>query len=148
MSKKLYKPVSDFGAWGFTPDGGIYQTFTNQTGDSVKGTIVMQAEGTDNAVDVASAGSPFAIGVIYEDSIANGSPVKVVVYGKAQVLLRDTEAATRGYWCALSSITDGRMVQSAALPLLYTDYAEGIGISLETRSSGTDILAWVQLQFN
>lgn len=149
MGKNLYEIVSTFGATGFTPDGGLYQTFTNQTGTSIKGTIVMQAAGTDNAAAVATAGSPLAIGVIYEDSVANGSPVKVVTYGRAQVLLRNGQSVTRGNWCVLSSVTNGRMEQGTITgALLVSAYAEGIGVSLESKSSGTDVLAWIQLQFN
>lgn len=94
MSKNLYKTVLNYGATVFTPDGGLYQTFINQTGTSVKSTIVMQAAGTDNAVATASASSPLAIGVIYESDVTNGSPVKVVTYGRAQVLLRDGHKAS------------------------------------------------------
>ena len=142
----FYKIVLDFDTWGFTPDGGIYQTFINQTGESVKGTIVMQSATDDNTVVIAAAGSPLAIGVIYEGGIANGSPVKVVVYGKAQVLLRVGETVTPGQWCVLSSVTDGQMeTGNIAGALLVSEYAKGIGISLEDKSSG---LAWVQLQFN
>lgn len=142
----FYKIVLDFDTWGFTPDGGVYQTFINQTGDSVQGTIVMQSAADDNTVVIAAANSPLAIGVIYEGGIANGSPVKVVVYGKAQVLLRDGQSVGRGGWCVLSNTVDGRMEEGTITgALLVSEYAKGIGISLEDKSSG---LAWVQLQFN
>ena len=143
----FYEIVLDFDTWGFTPNGGVYQTFTNQTGgDSVQGTIVMQSATYDNAVDIATAGSPLALGIIYEDNIANGSPVKVVVYGKAQVLLRVGQSVTRGQWCVLSNTANGRMEEGSITgTLLVSEYAKGIGISLEDNSSG---LTWVQLQFN
>ena len=149
MATKLYEIVCDFDTWGFTPDGGVYQTLTNRTGSSsVKGTIVMQSATYDNAVAIATVGSPLAIGVIYEDNIADGLPLKVIVYGKAQVLLRNGQSITRGNWCVLSSATNGRMEAGTITgALLVSEYAEGIGISLESKSSGTNVLAWVQLQF-
>jgi hypothetical protein len=149
MSKKELKPVAVFGSTGFTTDGGYYVTLTNKTSAaSVKGTIVMAAAGTGNAVDIATANTPFSLGVIYESGVADGSPVKVVVSGRAQVLLRDGSGATRGYWCTISNLTDGRMIQSAALPLLVADYAAGIGISLQDAAADVNVLAWVMLQFN
>jgi hypothetical protein len=146
MAAKFYQIVCDFDTWGFTPDGGIYQTFTNRTGDdSVKGTIVMQSTTEDHAVVIAAAGSPLAFGVVYEDNISIGSQVKVVVMGKAQVLLRTGESIRRGHWCVLSSVTDGRMEEGTITgTLLLSEYAEGIGVSLEDKSSG---LAWIELQF-
>jgi hypothetical protein len=146
MSTKFFEIVRDFDTWGFTPDGGIYQTFTNRTDDdSVKGTIVMQSTTEDHAVVIAAAGSPLAIGVVYEDNIPIGSQVKVIVMGKAQVLLRTGQSVTRGQWCVLSSVTSGRMEEGTITgTLLLSEYAEGIGVSLEDKSSG---LVWIELQF-
>jgi len=130
---------------GFTPEGGMYQTFVNNTGTSVKGTIVIASTSVTNGVDIAPISSEVAIGVIYESGITNGANVKVVTYGKAQVLLKDGEASTLGYWCGVSD-TAGRMYQLAS-PNATTHYRE-IGHSLETKTSGTNVLSLIQMHFN
>ena len=101
---------------GFTTEGGFYQTLINKTGaTSVKGTLVMASTALDNAVMTALANTQMPIGAIYESGIADGSLVKVVVNGKAQVLLKDGESSTRGYWCGVSD-TAGRMYQDSSAP--------------------------------
>jgi len=132
---------------GFTTEGGMYATFINKTGaNSVKGTIVITSTTTDNAVETAPANSEMPIGVIYENGIADGSPVKVVVYGKAEVLLKNTEPATHGYWCGVSD-TAGRMYQRATAPST-TEHSREIGHSLQSTAAGTNVLSLVQLHFN
>ena len=135
---------------GFTSEGGLYVQLINNTGTSVKGTIVVASAtaGVNNAVDIASAGSQLPLGVIYEDGVADGDPVKVVVAGRAQVLLRNNESAVQGYWCGVSTLTAGRMVQSNLLPTLLATVMQGIGRSLETVLGGDDILAYVLLHFS
>lgn len=130
----------------FTTEGGLYQIFINKTGaSSVKGTIVSASTTTDNAVQIAPANTEMPIGVIYESGIADGSAVKVVTYGKADVLLKNGEASTHGYWCGVSD-TAGRMYQLSS-PNPTAHYRE-IGHSLESKSSGTNVLSRVQLHFN
>lgn len=137
--------VSKFGDSGFTPEGGYYETFVNDTGAaSVKGMIVVASTNAYNAVDIAPASSQMAVGVIYEDSIEDGSPVKVVVSGKAQVLLRSGQNSHFGYWCGVSDVA-GRMYQLSSPPGLLLNISTGIGQSLDEQSSG---LSLVQLQFS
>ncbi|MDD2376687.1 MAG: hypothetical protein PHD15_04735 [Clostridia bacterium] len=146
VSYELLKNRIGSGSNGFTLEGGIYQTFINNTGTSIKGTIVVASTTVSNAVDIAPTSSNMPIGVIYESDITNGSLVKVVVYGKAQVLLKNDEVATRGYWCGVSDIA-GRMYQQSTVPST-TEYNREIGHSLENNTSGTDILSLVQIHFN
>lgn len=135
------------GTSGFTSDGGLFEYFTNDTGAaSVLGTIVIASTAVANAVSTAPANSPMPIGVIAENGVANGSPVKVVTYGKAYVLLKDGETSNLGYWCAVSD-TAGRMAQQSTVPSLPT-HNQGIGHSLQTNASGTDVLSLVQIHFN
>ena len=108
VSYELYNSRFPSDGNGFTTEGGVYETYVNNTGTSVKGTIVIASTSVDNGVDIAPANSISAIGIIYESGIANGNNVKVVVYGKAEVLLKNDVAATRGYWCGVSD-TAGRM---------------------------------------
>jgi len=84
---------------GFTSIGGLYQTFVNDTGsDSVLGTIVVASTSVDGGVSVAPAGSQMAIGIVAENGVNDGDPVKVVTSGKAYVLLRDSLSSNNGYW--------------------------------------------------
>lgn len=135
---------------GFTSEGGIYETFINKTGaPSIKGTIVVASTATDvyNGVAIAPVSSPMPIGVIYENGIADGSPVKVVVYGKAQVLLEDNSNAVNGYWCGVSTSQTGRMIQLDSVPSTAQHNTE-IGHSLQKVTGGTNVLALVQVHFN
>ncbi|WMJ84813.1 hypothetical protein ACS3UN_05185 [Oscillospiraceae bacterium LTW-04] len=132
---------------GFTSEGGIYETFINKIGaNSVKGTIVIASTSVDNAVSIAPAGSSMPIGIIYESGIADGSAVKVVVYGKAQVLLAGGQSATHGNWCGVSNSVAGRMYQDITPRIVY--HYQEIGHSIQTSSSGVDVLSLVQVHFN
>ncbi|MDF2865372.1 MAG: hypothetical protein K0R72_181 [Clostridia bacterium] len=146
VSYDLFSEKLGIGNCGFTPEGGIYETFINNTGISIKGTIVIASLSVNNAVDIAPANSQMPIGVIYEDGIINGSPVKVVVYGKAQVLLKNGESAINGYWSGVSDIP-GRMYQLSTL-LLDIDHNKEVGHSIESKSSGTNVLSLIQMHFN
>jgi hypothetical protein len=120
MALMQFNIICNYGEWGITADGGFYSTYTNRTGaSSVKGTIVVSSTNYDSAVETAPVSSDMPIGVIYDNGIANGSPVKVVVGGRAQVLLQNTVSSTRGYWCGTST-TAGRMVQRRQYPAQQT----------------------------
>lgn len=146
VSYELFASIIGNSGNGFTSEGGTYQTFVNNTGTSVKGTIVVASRTVYNGVDIAPAQTKMPIGVIYESGVANGSNVKVVTYGKAEVLLEDGKSSTMGWWAAVSDNDDGRMYQETT-PNASEHYQE-IGHSLESKSSGTDVLSLVQLHFN
>ena len=82
----------------------------------------------------------------YENGVANNSLVKVVVYGKAQVLLKNGESASNGYWCGVSDIA-GRMYQGSSAPST-TEHNRELGHSLEVKTSGTNVLSLMQIHFN
>lgn len=72
-----------------TPEGGLAVKMTNKTGGaSVKGTLVRPYTATaiNSAVTKIVVDIPDPIGVIYDDGVADGSEVWVVVSGIAQVL--------------------------------------------------------------
>ena len=146
VSYELFAARGGSSGNGFTSEGGVYETFINNTGTSVKGTIVIASTSVNDAVDIAPANSPMPIGVVYESGITNGSSIKVVVYGKAQVLLKDGEIAVNGYWCGVSD-TAGRMYQLSTVPAT-TDHNREIGHSIQANSSGTNVLSMVQVHFN
>lgn len=71
-----------------TPEGGIAVRMINKTGEvSVKGTVVTPYDDTaiDRAVKKIVIDIPNPIGVIYDNGILDGSPVWVVISGKAYV---------------------------------------------------------------
>ena len=146
VSYDLFKSRLGIGNCGFTLEGGIYEMFINNTGTSIKGTIVIASESINNAVDIAPANSENAIGIIYESGIPKGGLVKVVVFGKAQVLIKDGEESNSGYWCGVSN-EKGRMYQLTGAPSP-TLNKKKIGSSLESKASGKNMLALIQLNFN
>lgn len=133
-----------------TREGGFAIRLTNKTGAvSVKGTVITIATSADNAITLQT--NEFdAIGVIYEDGRADGEEVWVVVTGRAQVLLADTTACTRGNLFICSPV-DGRALAitnpGSGLPATETHFKE-IGHCTETVSAGTSKLAWAVLHFN
>lgn len=147
VSYELFAERMGSGSSGFTPEGGIFQTFVNNTGNSVKGTIVVASTSIDNAVDIAPGDSLMPIGIIYENGIQNGNLVKVVTSGKAAVLLKNNEPANRGFWCGVSD-TPGRMYQRTDPTFTILEHSREIGHSLESKNSGTDVLALINLHFN
>jgi len=133
---------------GFTTEGGMFGYYINDTdADSVLGTIVRTSLVVANGVSVAPAGNEMPIGIIGESGIAVGNLVKVIVSGKAYVLLEDTESSSLGYWCGVSTISQGRMQQTASVPDT-TDHFREIGHSLQAVAGGTNVLSLVILHFN
>jgi hypothetical protein len=137
-----------------TPEGGFAVHLTNKTGSaSVKGTLVDASTGTDNAFAVVAADAVDCIGVVYEDGIADGEPCLVVIAGRAQVLLEDSTASTRGYWVKVSDNDAGRADATNAAPPGGTvnaleDHLSEVGHCLESKSAGTDVLCWILMHFN
>jgi len=147
VSYELFSAKVGGSGSGFTSEGGIYETFVNNTGvSSVKGTIVIASTTVYNGVSIAPANTEMPIGVIYENGIANGLPVKVVVYGKAQVLIKNGESSSYGFWCGVSDVA-GRMYQTSLNPGT-TSHNREIGHSLEAKTSGINVLSLVQMHFN
>ena len=131
---------------GFTADGGLFITLINNTGTSVKGTIVSACTTSDNCAMTAPANSIMPIGVIVENGVLNGSPVKVAISGKAYVLMKNGQSATRGFWVGCSD-NAGRAYMIVDPPSTSLHSSE-IGHSLETKASGTNVLALIDLHFN
>ena len=133
-----------------TPEGGIAVRLTNKTGSaSVKGTVIAASSTTDNAFALQS-NEYDAFGVVYEAGIADGQECWVVVFGIAEVLLKDTTASTRGY-IALCADTDGRFIATApsGSPPMATDtHFKEIGHVIESKGAGTDVLCKCVIHFN
>jgi hypothetical protein len=135
------------GIAGDTPEGGRTVALINKTGAaSVKGTLVRASSTANSAFEVAPTSSDEPIGVVLDDGIPDGSYCRVVIAGRAQVLLEDGVAATRGYWIESSATVAGRVTMSIE-PVPATHWGE-VGHCLEEQASGTDVLAWCILHFN
>jgi hypothetical protein len=122
-----------------TKEGGFALYFINKTGAaSVKGTIVSASTTTDDAVEIESADGIDPIGVIYKSGVADGDKVLVVISGKAEILLKDTIAATHGDWLGVSDVA-GRAFSQANPPATIVHDRE-IGHSIESIAGGSDVL--------
>jgi len=134
-----------------TPEGGVATYMTNKTGAaSVKGSVVSASTAVDNAF-ILQANEYDAIGIVYEDGIADGSLCRVVFAGVAEVLFLDGVAPVRGYWVYCDA-TNGRANNLAAPPggtiTAIDNHFKEIGHCRESKSAGTNVLAKSVVHFN
>jgi len=136
-----------------TPIGGICIRLLNKTGAaSVLGTIVQADTVIDNAFKVCGVDGVMPIAVVYQAGVADGSLCWIVIYGIAQVLLKDATASTKGYWVYVSDAAGRADATLAAppgggIPELDVHMGE-IGHCIESKGADTDVLAKVILHFN
>ena len=134
-----------------TPVGGYAIRVINGTGaDSVKGSVVAGSTAEDNTVRLCPANAVVPFGVMLEDGIPDGELCWVVVTGIADVLLKDTASATRGYWVGMSDV-DGRAYtafHTGTTPPEQATHNLEIGHCSETKAAGTDVLVKCILHFN
>jgi hypothetical protein len=103
-----------------TKEGGLAIYMINKTGAaSVKGYLVKPSDTTDNGAMLIEQNIPDVIGVIYENGIADGALMRVVVSGKAEVyfiasVVRDNLA--RGFVTADGGIFVAGQGMSEAIP--------------------------------
>ncbi len=127
-------------------------TLINKTGGvSVKGTVVCASSTTDLAVSKIAVDTPDPFGVIYEDGIADGQPVKVVVGGIADVLFignTTRKHLARGFITADAGYIAGYALseQVPSSPFATDKHFYEIGHVLESRVGAG--LAKVMLHFN
>jgi hypothetical protein len=137
----------------FTDIGGLAILLTNKTGAaSVKGSLVKADTAVDNAFILTAADDQECIGVVFDDGVADGNQAWVVIFGIAQVLLKDTTASTRGNWIKTSD-TAGRADATLAAPpgggvTQLDEHMQEVGHCMESKGSGTDVLARAVLHFN
>jgi hypothetical protein len=134
----------------FTPEGGFAIKITNGTGaTSVKGSLVSASTTTDNAV-ILQANEYDTLGIVYESGVAAGEDMWIVVSGRAQVLVKNATAITRGM-IIIAADTDGRAIAVAnpgsGLPTVDVHFKE-CGHYTESKNAGTDVLAWGIVHFN
>ena len=138
-----------------TGEYGIQMKLTNKTGSaSVKGEIVEQSAGTDNAFDTIGADEPDPTHIVYEAGVADGSNAWCWCIGSlCQVLLEDSTAATRHYWVKVSDSAAGRADATNASPPGGTinaieDHFTEVGHAAESKTAGTDVLCLIHFHVN
>lgn len=130
-----------------TQIGGVAIKLTNKTGSaSVKGMLVEAGDTVDNSFIINDVSGDHPIGVVYGAGVADGAECWVVIYGIAEVLLKDSTTATRGYWVQSADVA-GRVDATFAAPNPATHWRE-IGHALESQGAGTDVLAKITMHFN
>jgi len=127
-----------------TPEGGIGHYLTNGTGSaSVKGSVVSASTSADNSF-ILQANQYDAIGVVYDNAVADGAQCLVIFSGLAEVLFADGVAPVHGYWTQAHT-TDGRATNAAAPSgggfTNADEHFKELGHCLESKSAGTDVLA-------
>ena len=136
-----------------TPLGGICIRLENRTaGVTVRGTIIQADTVNDNAFKICGASGPQPMGVVYEVGVAVGSLCLIVVFGIAQVLLKDATASTKGYWAYVSDVA-GRANMTLAVPpgggIPELDiHMREIGHCIESKGADVSVLAKAVLHFN
>lgn len=138
----------------FNERGGYMVKMINKTGaPSVKGTIVKASATTDFAFTTTASDEAQPIGVVYCDGVADAGECFVVIMGPAQVLITDSTAATHGNWAYTSDTTGGRADCASAAPpgggiSELTTHMQEMGHCIESKGSGTNVLAWTIVHFN
>ena len=137
-----------------TADGGKAIWMINDTGaPTVKGTVV-EVGSVTNSFKVSDAACLDPIGVVYDAGIADGELCRIVVGGKAYVLIQDSTTATIGNWAKTSETQAGRADMTATPPVGGTlqqlaDHFQEIGHCIETvNPGGTDKLALAVIHCN
>jgi len=134
-----------------TPEGGIAIKMINKTGlPSVKGSVLAIENTIEKGVKLQTVEYD-SVGVVYEDGIADGEEVWVVISGIAEVLLEDGTGGTMGYW-TFAADTDGRADMLQQPPggtiVAIDNHFKEIGHCTETVASGTDVLCKIMMHFN
>lgn len=140
-----------YGSYGvsLSPEGAILRRMINKTGSaSVKGTLVSQGGTVARSFIATTGNSADCIGVVYENGIADGEECWIAVGGRAQVLLKDSTAATAGYWVKVSDTTGRADATVSGPPGGDVSHWREIGHCDEDVSAGTNKLAYVHLHFN
>lgn len=121
----------------------------NKTGSpSVYGEVVRASSTTDKAFELTGADDDQPIGIVYEAGVADGSLCWIVIYGSAQVLLKDTVAAAPQYWMKCADVAGRADVDAAGPPGFVASHFYEIGHCVETVAGGTDKLCELMVHFN
>lgn len=137
------------GAVRTTSEGGVAVRLVNKTGaSSIKGTLIEPSDTAESAVELTEAESYDCIGVVYESGVADGELMWVVVYGIAEVLLKDGTAAAKGNWASTGDDSGRADCETTVPPGLILAHFREIGHCLEDKIAGTDVLCKISMHFN
>jgi len=134
-----------------TGERGILTRGINRTGHtSVKGELVSCSTSADDEY-ILQGNEYDTVAVVAESGIAEGEEMWMWKPGsRAQVLLKDTTAATRGQ-ILIAADTDGRAIGIAnpggGLPGTDTHFKE-CGHILQSKSAGTNVLVLAEIHTN
>jgi hypothetical protein len=138
-----------------TGENGVQIKLTNRTGaTSVKGTLVHASTSYDRAFHIEEADGYDPAWVVAESGIADGSECWVWIEGAVcQMLLQDSTASTRGNWCKVSDTQAGRIDATNAFPpggtiAALEDHSSEVGHCMQSKASGTDVLALIYFHTN
>ena len=130
-----------------TKDGGIAVLMKNKTGaTSVKGMIVQQGT-EDLSFEVSEEGEDHAIGIVYTDGQPEGGPCWVVVSGIADVLFKDTVAPSTTFYHIYQDASVAGRANGQTTVNTARHWGE-VGHCMESKDSGTDVLAKCVIHFN
>lgn len=139
------------GDFVLTSEGGFAVWLINDTGaPSIKGYIAKASLSIDNAFEYTTNNNVDPVGVVYDNGVANGGLVRIVVSGIAEVYYGS--AVTRGTFSRVpvsgEGIASGQAINEALpVPPFATDkHFQEIGHPIESR--GTPGLAKTVLHFN
>ena len=131
-----------------TPEGGYAIEMTNRNGSSVsKGMVVCSSKSYDFSFELSGVNSIDAVGVVYDPTISSGSDGYIVVSGIADVMLKNSTASTHGNF-VYASDTAGRALADSVSPPSTTEHWRELGHCIESKSSGTNVVAKCVLHFN
>jgi hypothetical protein len=145
-------PKGDTGSKGDPGASGDEVIMINKTGGvSVKGTVVGQSATVDLAVEKIVINVPDPFGVIAEDGVADGDPVRVIKSGIADVLFIGSTTRkhlARGFITGDNGYVAGQALSEAVptAPFASDKHFYEIGHVLESRVGAG--LAKVMLHFN
>jgi hypothetical protein len=152
VNEQLQITLGAVGGSGFTPEGGFYVTMINDTGAaSVKGSVIDPSTTVDSAGKLVPVGENDAVGVVYDNGVANGQPMRVVVGGWADVLFAAGQTIQREWWVGTNpgpGGVDGQAISQASAPAT-TDHFKEIGHCFQTLGVvGVPTLGRCVLHFN
>lgn len=121
-----------------TPEGGYAIRLINKTGGaSIKGYIVKADDTIDNAVEHIPADNPDLLGIMYDNGIADGEYVWIVIGGIADVYY--SGSVTRGTFSRAAVTADGvaagvAINEALPVPPFATDkHFQELGHPIESR---------------
>jgi hypothetical protein len=133
----------------YLPGQPTYIFLINNTSEtSVKGKLV-QPDSTAGQVVLTSVDSLDPIGVIDEAGVPNGSMMRIITGGKAEVLLDENTGATSGYWAGTGE--SGYAQAATSPPGAVLGHFQEIGHFIETVAAGgvdTHVSAKIIMHFN